>query len=142
MGGLGLGNTIRTVLECERVGSLIVWDVLEPVIRWDVSELFPLGSVLAGDNCCRIVQGGFCPCRITDRTGSRQRVPAVSLGSGRPLTFLRFDRSRRHSPDNVLLQEEKEEYDRHHTHRERGQSRVPLALVTSEEPKDSEGNRL
>lgn len=59
VGGLGLGYTARAVLEHDRVGSLLVVEMLEPVVEWHRDGLLPLGRELTGDPRCRLVQGDF-----------------------------------------------------------------------------------
>ncbi len=59
VGGLGLGYTAQAVLESERVGSLIVVEMLEAVIDWHRTGLLPLGAELAGDKRCRLVLNDF-----------------------------------------------------------------------------------
>jgi spermidine synthase len=59
VGGLGLGYTAKAVLEHARVGSLVVVEALAAVIDWHRNGLVPLGSALAGDARCRLVDGDF-----------------------------------------------------------------------------------
>ena len=59
VGGLGLGYTARAVLEDERVRTLTVVEMLEPVIEWHESGLLPLGSELTRDPRCTFLQGDF-----------------------------------------------------------------------------------
>jgi spermidine synthase len=59
VGGLGLGYTARAVLEHKAVGSLVVVEMLEPVIEWHEQGLLPLGPELTGDARCRFVAGDF-----------------------------------------------------------------------------------
>ncbi|MGE3395114.1 MAG: spermidine synthase, partial [Steroidobacteraceae bacterium] len=59
VGGLGLGYTAQTVLEEQRVGSLIVVEMLDAVIDWHRTALLPLGPGLTSDPRCRFVQGDF-----------------------------------------------------------------------------------
>lgn len=59
VGGLGLGYTAKTVLEDDRVGSLIVIDALGEVIGWHERGLIPLGEELNADRRCRFVHGDF-----------------------------------------------------------------------------------
>lgn len=59
VGGLGLGYTAKTVLEDDRVGSLIVIDALGEVIGWHERGLIPLGDELGADPRCRFVHGDF-----------------------------------------------------------------------------------
>jgi spermidine synthase len=59
VGGLGLGYTAHAVLENANVRSLIVVDVLAPVIEWHETGLLPLGPALAEDQRCRLLHGDF-----------------------------------------------------------------------------------
>lgn len=59
VGGLGLGYTARAVLEHDTVGSLVVVEMLVPVIDWHRKGLLPLGAGLVGDPRCRLVEGDF-----------------------------------------------------------------------------------
>lgn len=59
VGGLGLGYTAAAVLEDARVASLLVVDMLEPVIDWHRTGLLPLGPTLTGDDRCRLVCADF-----------------------------------------------------------------------------------
>ncbi|MEX1035528.1 MAG: hypothetical protein WDZ54_06190 [Sneathiella sp.] len=59
VGGLGLGYTAQTVLNDTRVRSLIVVEMLDPVISWHRSGLVPLGPELCADDRCHMVQGDF-----------------------------------------------------------------------------------
>nr|WP_319382392.1 spermidine synthase [uncultured Roseibium sp.] len=59
VGGLGLGYTARAVLADDRLLSLDVVDLLEPVIRWHREGLVPMKTELADDPKCRLVQGDF-----------------------------------------------------------------------------------
>lgn len=59
VGGLGLGYTAKAVLEHDSVGSLLVVDVLEAVIDWHREGLLPLGTEVADDTRCTLLQGDF-----------------------------------------------------------------------------------
>ena len=59
VGGLGLGYTAKAVLDDDRTSSLIVVEMLEPVIDWHRTGLLPLGPGLVDDERCRLVQGDF-----------------------------------------------------------------------------------
>lgn len=59
VGGLGLGYTAAAVLECDRVRSLVVVDMLEAVIGWHVEGVLPLGPALTGDRRCQLLHGDF-----------------------------------------------------------------------------------
>lgn len=59
VGGLGLGYTAKAALEHDSVGSLLVIDMLEAVIDWHRAGLLPLGTELADDARCKLLQGDF-----------------------------------------------------------------------------------
>jgi hypothetical protein len=59
VGGLGLGYTARTVLEDDRVRSLIVVDTLGEVIAWHRQGLLPFATELTTDDRCRLLHGDF-----------------------------------------------------------------------------------
>jgi spermidine synthase len=59
VGGLGLGYTARTVLEDDRVRSLIVVDTLAEVIAWHRQGLLPFATQLITDDRCRLLHGDF-----------------------------------------------------------------------------------
>ena len=59
VGGLGLGYTAAKALENEAVRSLLVIEVMAPVISWHQLGLVPLGDKLALDSRCSLVQGDF-----------------------------------------------------------------------------------
>lgn len=59
VGGLGLGYTAGAVLEDERVGSLIVVEMLEAVVDWHAAGYLPLDPPLADDPRCRIITDDF-----------------------------------------------------------------------------------
>lgn len=59
VGGLGLGYTARAVLENAAVNSLIVIEMLEPVIEWHRQGLLPLGPQLSSNPRCQFVHGDF-----------------------------------------------------------------------------------
>jgi spermidine synthase len=59
VGGLGLGYTVAAALTHPNVRSLLVVDVLEPVIGWHQRGLVPLGQTLTADPRCRFFHGDF-----------------------------------------------------------------------------------
>jgi len=97
VGGLGLGYTARAVLEHDRVGSLVVVELLEPVIDWHRSSLLPLGPEIAGDRRCQLVHGDFFAMTTTatglapDRPG--QRFDAILVDIDHSPAALLDDRS-------------------------------------------------
>lgn len=66
IGGLGLGHTARAVLDDQSVASLLVVELLEPVMAWHEEGLVPLGSELTADARCRFVQGDFFALAASD----------------------------------------------------------------------------
>lgn len=57
--GLGLGYTAKAVLDHGNVGSLVVVEMLEPVIGWHRRGLLPLGTAVGDDPRCRFIPGDF-----------------------------------------------------------------------------------
>jgi spermidine synthase len=59
VGGLGLGYTAVAALQQEKVGSLLVIDLLEPVIEWHRRGLVPLGPSISAERRCTLQHGDF-----------------------------------------------------------------------------------
>ena len=59
VGGLGLGYTAWAALGFERVRSVRVVELLPEVIDWHRRGLVPLGTQLADDPRCRLLEGDF-----------------------------------------------------------------------------------
>lgn len=59
VGGLGLGYTARTVLEHDRVGALLIVEMLDAVIDWHRTGLLPLGPEITNDPRTRFLHGDF-----------------------------------------------------------------------------------
>ena len=59
VGGLGLGCTAAAVLQHPEVGHLTVVEYLEPVLRWHLQGLVPLGPQLLADPRCEFVHADF-----------------------------------------------------------------------------------
>ena len=59
IGGLGLGYTAVAALEHPSVRSLMVIEVMGPVIDWHRRGLVPLGKELISDPRCTLVQADF-----------------------------------------------------------------------------------
>ncbi|WP_336208559.1 spermidine synthase [Nonomuraea sp. LPB2021202275-12-8] len=93
VGGLGLGYTARSVLEDERVRSLVVIDALPEVIEWHERGLLPLGPGLTADARCRLVHGDFFALTATpaglDPANPGRRFHAILVDID-------------HAPDHVL----------------------------------------
>jgi len=84
VGGLGLGYTAAAVLAQDRVRSLLVIELLEPVIDWHRRGLVPLGATLCSDPRCRLRQGDFfalarAPQGGLDAEDAARRFDAVLL---------------------------------------------------------------
>lgn len=69
VGGLGLGYTAAEVLVDPRVTSLVVVDVMEPVISWHKNELVPLGKHLSTDSRCQLLHADFFELAATGNCG-------------------------------------------------------------------------
>ena len=59
VGGLGLGYTATEALGNKAVRSLLVIEVMAPVISWHRLGLVPLGDKLALDSRCSLMHGDF-----------------------------------------------------------------------------------
>jgi spermidine synthase len=59
VGGLGLGYTVRAVLDHPAVRSLVVVEALPDVIEWHCRGLVPLGRELVSDPRCELLDGDF-----------------------------------------------------------------------------------
>ncbi len=84
VGGLGLGYTAVAALECPTLRSLLVVDVMKPVIEWHQKGLVPLGEQLCSDKRCQLVHADFfhvstSPTVGFDGTDNNQKVHAVLL---------------------------------------------------------------
>jgi spermidine synthase len=84
VGGLGLGYTAATALEDSSVRSLMVIEVMEPVIDWHRRSLVPLGKALVSDTRCTLVHADFFAMASADggfdSTDVSHLVDAVMLG--------------------------------------------------------------
>ena len=96
VGGLGLGYTARAALEFPELSSLIVVDVLAPVIDWHQRGLVPLGPGLTADARCRFVCGDFFQLALA-RGGETSFDP---LAPGRLYHAVLLDID--HSPSKLL----------------------------------------
>jgi len=84
VGGLGLGYTAVAALENPSLKSLMVIDVMEPVIDWHQRGIVPLGPKLTSDHRCRLVHADFFALASASETGfypdsPNKRVHAVLL---------------------------------------------------------------
>lgn len=94
VGGLGLGYTAGAALEDDKVGSLVVIDIMPAVIEWHQKHLVPLGESLCADARCTLQLGDFFELATNPEPGfpmSNRQVHGV---------FLDID----HSPGNWLDQ--------------------------------------
>lgn len=57
VGGLGLGYTAKAALACDRVATVEVVELLEPILRWHHEGLTPLAKELSDDERVELVQG-------------------------------------------------------------------------------------
>lgn len=84
VGGLGLGYTATAVLENPSVRSLVVVEVMQPVIDWHRQGLVPLGEKLSSDPRCSLILGDFFKLATEPGSGfdglpSNRQVHAVLL---------------------------------------------------------------
>ena len=75
VGGLGLGYTAATVLENPIVNSLIIIDVMLPVINWHKQKLVPLGETLINDPRCKLTHADFYQLAKSDNSGFASELP-------------------------------------------------------------------
>lgn len=59
VGGLGLGYTAAAALNNSSVRSLLVIEILQPVIDWHKNGLVPLGKKLTADSRCSLMNANF-----------------------------------------------------------------------------------
>jgi len=84
VGGLGLGYTAVAALKNPSVRSLMVIDVMQPVIDWHRRGLVPLGKELVSDARCTLVHADFFAIASTagggfDQTDAARLVHVVLL---------------------------------------------------------------
>ncbi len=94
VGGLGLGYTARAALQQPETRSVLVVEVLAPVLRWHREGLVPLGAELTADPRCRLVHGDFFAGAADPGIGFDPAHP----GSKWHAVLLDID----HSPGNLL----------------------------------------
>lgn len=105
VGGLGLGYTAAAALEEPSVRSLMVIDVMRPVIDWHRRGLVPLGKKLMADTRCSLVQADFFEL-ATAKVGGFYRAEANRLVHA---ALLDID----HSPSHWLNPENSAFYSAH-----------------------------
>ncbi|NVK11028.1 MAG: spermidine synthase [Gammaproteobacteria bacterium] len=66
VGGLGLGYTAAAALEDDRVETLKVIDVMEPVISWHLKGMVPMAKALTLDERCSLVHDDFFAWAMND----------------------------------------------------------------------------
>lgn len=94
VGGLGLGYTAAAVLENPAVKSLLVIDVMEPVINWHQSELVPLGKTLISDTRCKLLHADFYQLAASANSSFNENKPNQQAHA----VLLDID----HSPSHLL----------------------------------------
>jgi spermidine synthase len=94
VGGLGLGYTAVAVLDDPSVRSLMVVEVMEPVIDWHRRGLVPLGKGLVSDPRCTLVHADFFEVASASGGGFDHADPARLMHA----VLLDID----HSPDHWL----------------------------------------
>jgi len=75
VGGLGLGYTAVAALEDPSVRSLVVIEVMEPVINWHRRGLVPLGKELVSDPRSTLVHADFFEVALSSHGGFDQADP-------------------------------------------------------------------
>jgi len=75
VGGLGLGYTAVAALENPAVKSLLVIDVMQPVIDWHQQGLVPLGQQLTDDPRSSLIQADFFALASSSETGFYANKP-------------------------------------------------------------------
>jgi len=94
VGGLGLGYTAVAALENPSVKSMMVIDVMQPVIDWHQRGIVPLGNKLNSDPRCKLVQGDFFAIASSNQTGFYPEDPSKLVHA----ILLDID----HTPDHWL----------------------------------------
>ncbi len=92
VGGLGLGYTAVAALESATVKSLMVIDVMEPVINWHQQGLVPLGEELTNDPRTTLVHADFFASATTGSCGFYPDEPTKLVHA----VLLDIDHSPRH----------------------------------------------
>ena len=75
VGGLGLGYTAVAALKDPSVKSLMVIEVMEPVIDWHRRGLVPLGKELVADSRCTLVHADFFEVASLSGSGFDRAAP-------------------------------------------------------------------
>lgn len=93
VGGLGLGYTAAAVLEDDRIASLQVVELLQPVVDWHAAGYLPLDPPLGADPRCKIICDDFFALAESD-TGFDPKMPGRKYDG----IFIDID----HTPDWLL----------------------------------------
>ena len=80
VGGLGLGYTAREALASDRVGSVLVVELLPQVIDWLEKGWVPLADELKADSRFTVMEGG--PERFRTTAEMKQVAAAFNRGKG------------------------------------------------------------
>ncbi len=77
VGGLGLGYTASAALEFPGVRTVVVIELLAPVISWLQRRLVPMASALLEDSRCSLVEADFF--KLVSPGGMKDRYDAILL---------------------------------------------------------------
>jgi len=102
VGGLGLGYTALAALQHTNLQSLLVVELLQPVINWHREGLVPLGQKLTSDQRCKFIHGDFFALTANPEIGFDPTQPTRKFHA----VLLDID----HSPNNLLHQQHGEFY--------------------------------
>jgi len=76
VGGLGLGYTAVAALENQSVKTMMVIDVMQPVIDWHQNGTVPLGKKLNSDPRCSLVHADFFALAASESGGFNSKNPS------------------------------------------------------------------
>lgn len=93
VGGLGMGYTALAALKDQRVASVSVVELLEPVIDWHRRGILPIGDALIADSRVKLIHGDFFAL-----ASSQSGFDPESAASDYDLILLDID----HSPEMLL----------------------------------------
>jgi len=98
VGGLGLGYTAIAALENPSLRSLVVVEMIEPVIDWHRRGLLPVGRQVVSDSRCKVVHADFFDMATSNRIGFDPEAPSRLIHA----VLLDIDHSPSHwlNPDN------------------------------------------
>ena len=92
VGGLGLGYTAVAALAHAATASVLVVELMAPVIRWHREHLVPMGATLTADSRCRLLCGDFFAICASAEEGFDPAAP----GRRFDVMLLDIDHSPRH----------------------------------------------